>query len=53
MRLRIDVLKAKREEFEINLRNRFTALERRSTLDAFNTIIEEESSTIQKEETPV
>ena len=53
MELRIDVLEAKRDEFEINLRNRFTALEGKLTLDAFNTIIEEESSTIQKEETPV
>ena len=48
MKLRIDVLEAKRDEFEINLRNRFTALEGKLTLDAFNTIIEEESSTIQK-----
>ena len=53
MKLRIDVLEAKRDEFEINLRNQFTALEGKLTLDAFNTIIEEESSTIQKEETPV
>ena len=54
MKLRIDVLEAKRDEFEINLRNRFsTALEGKLTLDAFNKIIEEESSTIQKEETPV
>ena len=53
MKLRIDVLEVKRDEFEINLRNRFTALEGKLTLDAFNTIIEEESNTIQKEETLV
>ena len=53
MKLRIDVLEAKRDEFEINLQNRFTALEGKLTLDAINTIIEEESSTIQKAETPV
>ena len=53
MKLRIDVLEAKSDEFEINLRNRFTTLQRKLTLDAFNRIIEEESSTIQKEETPV
>ena len=53
MKLRIDVLEAKRDEFEINLRNRFTSLEGKLTLDGFNTIIEEESNKIQKEETPV
>ena len=53
IKLRIDVLEAKRDEFEINLRNRFTALEGKLTLHAFNTIIEEESSAIQKEDTPV
>ena len=53
LKLRIDVLEAKRDEFEINLRNRFKALEGKLTLDAFNTIIEEESSTIQKAERPV
>ena len=46
MKLRIDVLEAKRYKFEINLRNRFAVLEGKLTLDAFNTIIEEESSTI-------
>ena len=53
MKLRIYVLEAKRDEFEINLWNRFTALEGELTLDAFNTIIEEERSTIQMEKTPV
>ena len=53
MKLKIDVLEAKRDEFEINLQNRFIALEGKLTLDAFNTMIEEESNTIQKEETPI
>ena len=50
-KMNAEVLEANKTKFVINLKNRFTALESKLTLEAFNTILEEESNKIQEGKT--